>query len=143
MEWDPDQVQHAVDVLVGWVDNGFTIKNASAYVTNAARAGYTSLFPLSTIPDDNEAVVEQAEQMWAQRASTLPAHTCIDLIDNAHGPAPGRAYDRAAHLAALTAAVCANPDIALHYCPEHPEAPGIDELTAAPATAGHPAEVAR
>lgn len=136
MKWDPDQVEHAVTVLVGWIDNGWPLKNPSGYVITAARSGYTSLFPLSSPATPNDTTLEQAREMWTQRALSLPASTCVDMIDNAHGPAPGRTYDRTAHLAALTAAVSANPEIALHYCPEHSDAPGLDELTTVPATAG-------
>ncbi len=133
MEWDPDQVRHAVDVLVGWIDdNGFKVRHASAYVTNAARSGYTSLFPLSSPTNDAEAATEQATEMWAQRAQSLPAATVVDMIDNAHGPAPGRTYDRAAHLTALTAAVKANPEVATAYACDRPDTPNPDEFTTVP-----------
>ncbi len=129
MEWDPDQVRHAIDVLVGWIDNGFSIKNASAYITNAARSGYTSLFPLTSPTDQSCDAGKRDNQMWAERARTLPALACVDMIDNLHGPAPGRPYNRDAHLAALVAAAEANPAVAAHYQPEHPDAPRITELT--------------
>ena len=132
MEWDPHQVQYAIDALVGWLDNGWPLKNPSGYVITAANAGYTTLFPLTTPTNDTETATEQVTEMWAQRARSLPAATVVDMIDNAHGPAPGRTYDRAAHLAALTAAVTANPDVASAYACDRPDTPNPDELTTTP-----------
>ncbi len=111
MTWEPDLVAHAITELCTWIDRGFELTNPTGYLLTAANAGYLTLFPLQT-PTPPEPV--DPNQIWAERATQVPPQVCLDLIDAALGPAPGRSYDPDAYNAALQAATNANPDLATH-----------------------------